>query len=307
MLKPGTKNYFQIPVSNSSNHDIVLNKNTIVGRAEYINSIIPLSVKFNSYKLSVSSIHTKEEDECNPIKHSSEKENQPDHQHQSTIKKEKTEAVPKATTEHQQKILASIDLARLTSKQKEMVRQVIKEEYDVFSGDDNGIEDIRSHPMKVNLKDDHPVQLNYNSASRYLYNELKMYIEVLLNKQWIVNSSSRYSSPVAAVRKKDGTMRLCCDYRKLNSKIVPNIHPLPRIQNIIDGLGGNQYFTLLDQPKASHQPHLHPNSQKLTAFITPWGFYEWLRVPFELMNFPAAFQRFMEHCLGAFRNNFAVP
>ena len=199
MLKPGTKNYFQIPVSNSSNHDIVLNKNTIVGRAEYINSIIPLPVKFNSYKLSVSSIHTKEEDECNPIKHSSEKENQPEHQHQSTIKKEKTEAVPKATTEHQQKILASIDLARLTSKQKEMVRQVIKEEYDVFSGDDNGIEDIRSHPMKVNLKDDHPVQLNYNSASRYLYNELKMYIEVLLNKQWIVNSSSRYSSPVAAV------------------------------------------------------------------------------------------------------------
>ena len=78
-------------------------------------------------------------------------------------------------------MLASIDLARLTSKQKEMVRQAIKEEYDVFSGDDDGIRDIRSHPMKVNLKDDHPVQLNYNSVSRYLYNELKMYIEVLLN------------------------------------------------------------------------------------------------------------------------------
>ena len=81
ILKPGAKNHFQIPVSNSSNHDIVLKKNTIDGRAEYINSIIPLPVKFNSYKISVSSIHTKEEDECNPIKYSSEKENQPDHQH----------------------------------------------------------------------------------------------------------------------------------------------------------------------------------------------------------------------------------
>ena len=114
MLKPGAKNYFQIPVSNSSKHDIVLKKNTIVGRAEYINSIIPLPVKFNSYKISVSSIHTKEKDECNPIKKSSEKQNQPEHQHQSTIKKEKIEAVPKATTEHQHKILPSIDFAGLT-------------------------------------------------------------------------------------------------------------------------------------------------------------------------------------------------
>ena len=170
MLKPGTKNYFQIPVSNSSNHDIVLNKNTIVGRAEYINSIIPLPVKFSSYKISVSSIHTKEEDQYNPVKHSSEKENHPEHQHQSTIKKEKIEAVPKATTEHQQKILASIDLAGLISKQKEMVRQVIKEECDVFSGDDDDIGDIRSHPMKINLKYNHPVQLNCNYVPRHLYN-----------------------------------------------------------------------------------------------------------------------------------------
>ena len=104
MLKPGAKNYFQIPASNSSNHGTVLKKNAIVGSAEYIKSIIPLPVKFNSYKIIVSSIHKKEEDECNPIKYSSEKENQPEHQHQSTIKKEKTEAVPKATTEQQQKI-----------------------------------------------------------------------------------------------------------------------------------------------------------------------------------------------------------
>ena len=157
MLKPGAKHCFQIPVSNSSNHDIVLKKNTIVGRAEYINQIIPLPVKFNSYKISVSSVHTKEEDECNPIKHNSEKENQPEHQRQSTIKKDKAEAVPKATTEHQQKILASIGLAGLTSKQKEMVRQVIKEECDLFSRDDDDIGDIRSHPVKINLKDDHPL------------------------------------------------------------------------------------------------------------------------------------------------------
>ena len=110
------------------------------------------------------------------------------------------------------------------------MRQVIKEECDAFSGDGDDIGDIRSHPIKINIKDDHPVQLNYNSVPRHLYSELKMYIEDFLNKQWIVNSSSVYSSPNVAVKKKDGTMRVCCDYRKLNAKTVPDRHPLLRIQ-----------------------------------------------------------------------------
>ena len=102
-------------------------------------------------------------------------------------------------------------------------------------------------------------------------------------------------------------MRLCCDYRKLNVKTVPDRHPLLRIQNIMDRLGGNQYFTLLDQSKAYHQLHFHPDSQKLTAFITPWRLQWVVESSFDLMNAPAAFQRFMEHCLGDFRNNFTIP
>ena len=134
-----------------------------------------------------------------------------------------------------------------------------------------------------------------------------MHIEDLLNKQWIFNSSSPYSSPVVAVRQKDERMRLCCNYQNLIPKIVPDIHSFPCIQNAIVGLRGNKYFTLFDQNKACHQLHLHPDSQKLTAFITPWGVYKWLRVHFGLLNALVAFQQFMEHYLGDFRNNFAVP
>ena len=175
----------------------------------------------------------------------------------------------------------------------------------MFSERDDDVVENRTYPMKINLKDSNPVQLSYNSVPQNLY-ELKMYIEDLLNKTWIVHSSSSYSSPVVVDRKKDGSVRMCCDYRKLNAKTIPDRHPLPCIKNILDNIGGNQYFTLLDQSKAYHQLHLHPDSRKLTAFITSRDFYEWVRIPFRLMNASATFQRFMEHCLGDYRDNSAI-
>ena len=129
----------------------------------------------------------------------------------------------------------------------------------------------------------------YRSIPRHLYEEVKAYIEDLLNRGFITQSSSPYSSSVVCVRKKDNSLRLCIDNRQLNSKTVPDRHPLPRVQETLESLGGNSWFTVLDQGKAYHQGFLHPNSRHLAAFVTPWGLWEWVRIPFGLTTAPSIF------------------
>ena len=199
------------------------------------------------------------------------------------------------------------DLSHLDPEKRKMLEEVLMRCDDMFSKDDADIGDIKDFQMAINLTDQVPVTAAYQKVQPNLYKEVRNYIEDLRTNGWIRESFSSYSSPIVCVRKKDGSMRLCIDYRRLNAKTIPDSQPIPRIQDILDTLGGSKWFSTLDMSKAYHQGYIDEKFRHLTAFVTPWTIYEWIRIPFGLRNAPPAFQRYMNRVLGDFKGILCEP
>ena len=136
--------------------------------------------------------------------------------------------------------------------------------------------------------------------------ELKVQLEELLEKGYIRPSVSPWGAPVLFVRKKDGTLRLCIDYRELNNVTIKNKYPLPRIEDLFDQLKGVGIFSKIDLRSGYHQLRIAEEDIPKTAFRTRYGHYEFTVMPFGLTNAPASFMDLMNRTFQQYLDGFVV-
>ena len=194
--------------------------------------------------------------------------------------------------------IAALRFPGFSEEQAGEARQLLHKFSHVFASSDSDLGCTNLIYHEVPVVDDAPVSQRYRRIPPSQYEEVKNHIKKLLEQKVIRESSSPYSSPLVIVRKKDGSIRLCVDYRRLNAKTRKDAFPLPRIEESLDSLSGAKWFSTLDLASGYNQVEMLERDRPKTAFCTPFGLYEFNRMPFGLCNAPGTFQRLMERILG---------
>ncbi|XP_073219665.1 uncharacterized protein [Cicer arietinum] len=152
----------------------------------------------------------------------------------------------------------------------------------------------------------HPISIPPYRMAPVELKELKEQLQDLLDKGFIRPSSSPWRAPILFVKKKDGSMRLCVDYRPLNKVTVKNKYPLPHIDELFDQLQGAQCFSKIDLRSGYHQLKIKRDDITKKTFCTRYGHYEFQVMSFGLTNSLAAFMDLMNHVLKPFLDQFVI-
>ena len=187
----------------------------------------------------------------------------------------------------------SLEKGSLTDDQFSCLKKLIADYSDVFTLDSTelGHTDLVQH--HVDTGDSQPVKQPARRVPFVYRERISSMVEEMQHLGVIKPSSSAWASPVVLVPKKDGTYRFCDDYRRLNSLTRKDVHPLPRIDDILDTLGGTKYFSMLDLAAGYWHIDLDTESAAKSALVTHRGLHEFIRMPFGMCNAPATFQRLM--------------
>lgn len=182
---------------------------------------------------------------------------------------------------------------------------LLEEFADVFA-EPAGVPPDRGVAHHIELDTDRPIARKAYRMSEAELQELKKQIAALLEKGWIRPSCSPYASPVLFVRKKDGSMRLCVDYRALNAHTIKSRYPLALIEQLYDQVRGASYFSKLDLASGYHQLPMDDSSIPFTAFVCRYGQFEYTVMPFGLCNAPSTFTMLMNKVFAPFLDDFVV-
>jgi hypothetical protein len=186
-------------------------------------------------------------------------------------------------------------LNHLTStKQKEII-PVLTAYSDIFS-DKPGRTHLCSHSLQLQ-PGTRPIRMAPYRVNPQKAECIKKEIQLMLELGVIEESNSPYASPVVIVAREPGSVRFCCDFRRINSVTIPDSFPMARIDDIIDKVGQAKFMTKLDLSRGYWQIPMDPDSIPLSAFCTPHGLFQWKVMPFGLRNAPATFERLVKRVL----------
>ncbi|GJR30076.1 putative reverse transcriptase domain-containing protein [Tanacetum coccineum] len=184
---------------------------------------------------------------------------------------------------------------------------IVSEFQDVFPEELPGIPPIRDVEFNIELiPGAEPISKAPYRMAPIELKELKDQLQELLERGFIRPSVSPWGAPVLFVKKKDGSMRLCIDYRELNKITIRNRYPLPRIDDLFDQLQGAKHFSKIDLRSGYHQLRVKEQDISKTVFRTRYGHYEFLVMPFSLTNAPAVFMDLMNRVFHEFLDKFVI-
>ena len=194
----------------------------------------------------------------------------------------------------------------LNKEQGQQVARLLIKYGDIFSKDDADLGRTGIIKHKIPTGQTQPIKQPPRCVPVNMNDEVDTQIQDMLDKDVIQPSKSPWASSIVLVKKKDGTQRFCIDYRRLNDITIKDAYPLPRIDESLDQLLENQWFSCLNMNSGYWQVDMDDSDREKTAFNSWKGLYEFKVMPFGLCNAPATFERLMETVLAGLQGHICL-
>ena len=277
-------NPLDLLLANHTNKEVRISPETTVARATPVMDKVELLLEVKKNNLVVSLCEVVHEE-----KSTGDNSPTPDVHEEKTTDEEPIPSRP---------LPPGVQLDGLTPEEEAAVRALLDRHQEVFSRGTYDVGQCEVIPHQIEVEDGPPIRLPYRKIHPNMIPEVKRMLDEMLEQGIIQPSKSSFASPIVLVRKKDNTLRLCIDYRRLNARTTKDSFPLPRIEETLEALGGAKFFSTLDLAHGYFQVVMDKGSIEKTAFRVPWGLYEFRRMPQGLIKSPSTFQRTMEFILG---------